>query len=254
MKFIVENKITYIEASSEQENFPSSNMINLSLKKKWKSEKKNTYEIKLGVPPNAEAIAIFGVNNIGSMTGEAVTAANYTFYDGVTGYDGVSLYQSNIIASDINWDFTVDDKKFQKISTIDGYELVLTLTDTNYPEVGIITSGYIYENTASNPSPGMSHRLVDYSVIKELSSGSFYIKKRDIVEAYSGQIIFNKDNWLSFKDSIKNYIGLNPTAWWIMDKDEDDEFITFARLESMPTGSRISPDLIIVNFSLIEAL
>lgn len=254
MKIIPKNNITTISASRENNTYPSTNMINNSLKKYWKADVKSVASISIGVPPNADIISIFGVYGIQRITGSVITPVNYQFYDGVTGYDGVSLYQSSIQDPNIDWDFTQKTKEFQSINVTDGYELVLTLVDSFYPQIGIIYSGNIIHFISQNPSPGMAHELVDYSIVKEFASGSFYVKNRNIAESFSGNVVLSKDNWVIFKKEIIDTIGPSPAVWFIMDIDDDYEFLIFGRLSSMPSGSFINKKLVSVNLNIIEAL
>jgi hypothetical protein len=241
--------------TNENPNYPASNVLNDSPKKSWKAANITPQNASLNVGPKSSALAIFSVNNIDSIIGSVVPYAEYSFYDGVTGYDGVELYQSPDVTVDIDWDFTTGDTaKWEEFISVDGFEIELSITpfSGSYAEIGIITSGESLSYSSSNPSPGFSHGLESYSIEKQTSNGGFFIKNRDVVNKYSGTVVLSKNNFVEFKTTIRTEVKSSPTAWLLLSVEDDYEFLTYSKLVTMITGSRIAPDIVSVQLSLIE--
>lgn len=229
-------------------------MLNDSPKKSWRASGITSQSLSVHIGPQSSALAIFAVNNVLTMIGSPVDPDAYAFYDGVTGYDGVELYQSPSTTLPIDWDFTESQAHWEDFTSQDGFELLITITPKPgaFAEIGIITSGDSLKYTEINPSPGMEHGQRNYSIVKELSNGGFYVKNRDIVDTFSGSAIFDKVSFEEFRKAVKTEIKSSPTAWYIMTKGEDIAFLSYARLESEPTGSRLDPSNVSVSFNLIE--
>lgn len=188
------------------------------------------------------------------MVGSPVAPDAYEFYDGAAGYDGVELYQSPPTNLPVDQDFTFKNSFWEDFTSVDGFEIRLLLTPNSdaFPTIGIVISGEKFA-FSENPSPGLIQGKEDYSVVKQLSNGGFYVKSRDVVETFSGQIILSRASWLRFSSTIKKVIKSSPIAWYVMDLGEDnEEFLTYARLATPPAGSRLSPDLVSASISLIE--
>jgi len=197
------------------------------------------------------------MRNIVSLAGDAVAPSAYEFYDGVTGYDGVDLYQSPAVSLPINYSLTSSDTaKWADFVCQDGFELLLLLTPNlgAYAEIGIITAGVSLNYNTSNPSPGFIDGLESYSVEKQTSNGGFYIKNRDVVSTYSGSVVLNRADFLELKTAVKNDIKSSPTAWQLLSKDDNSEFLTYSRLSKPIDGARLSPDTVTVSLALLETV
>jgi hypothetical protein len=229
-------------------------MLNDSPKKSWRASNITPQYMSIHIGPQSNSLAIFAVDNVQSMVGSPVAPSSYSFYDGVAGYDGVTLYQSPSTTLPINWDFTSADSFWEDFISVDGFELELLVTPDPgaFATVGIVTSGTRIDFT-QNPSPGFSHGLENYSIVKTLSNGGFYVKNRDVVETFAGQIVLSRTDWLEFSEAVKTIIKSSPTAWYLMDAgNENEEFLTYARLAAEPSGARNAPDIVTVSMSLVE--
>jgi len=133
---------------------------------------------------------------------------------------------------------------------------VLTFTGaygTFISSCGVLKYGDRVE--VKNPKYGMTESYIDYSLFKELSNGSFYIKEKDIVRTFSGQFSTARTAacYYTFMDNIARTLGHKPAAWLITDLD-DQYWHVFARFGSPVAGTHEDFDNSLVAFDLIEVL
>lgn len=132
-------------------------------------------------------------------------------------------------------------------------DLVFSSTSRKVIEVGVIRCGISY-NADVNPQRPMTEELVDYSIVRELSNGATYVKKRDIVREFSGELYLARErDFYNFMYGVAREIGQQPIAWKITDINLID-WIVFGRLTNMPVGRHSDPDRSRVNFKIREVL
>jgi hypothetical protein len=119
--------------------------------------------------------------------------------------------------------------------------------------VGLIQAGVLLVTTYDT-NMGMNESLEDYGSTKQLSNGSFYYKKRDIVRTFSGRIRMNRDmEFFMFMRNIFQKYGQKPMYWAVTDL-ENNNWVVYARVAQMPSGAHDFPAESFLNFSLIEVL
>ena len=96
--------------------------------------------------------------------------------------------------------------------------------------------------------------LEDYSVFHQLSNGATYIKQRDRVRVFSGQMRIERDTyWDSYMRDLARIYGGEPLLYHLA-PPWGDSFVIYARLSAMPSGSHDYPTHSVIGFNLTEVL
>jgi len=135
----------------------------------------------------------------------------------------------------------------------DTHTVMITLDagSGNIIQAGFVSMGTV--NEFNNPKYGITENLVDYSIVKELNNGAFYIRKRDVVRRFSGGIALKRDpSFYKFLLSILKANGQVPLATMIVD-DDNWEWIVYGRFVKAG-GPHIFKNDSVLNFELLEVL
>jgi hypothetical protein len=105
-----------------------------------------------------------------------------------------------------------------------------------------------------DPKFGLEQGVFDYSIKKELNSGTRYYKKRDIVDTFNIEINALRDYifYGLFSEVFKQY-GEAPMPWKVSDTSSEYDWAIFAHM-GPPTGSHINIDYSTVGFQLTGAV
>ena len=97
--------------------------------------------------------------------------------------------------------------------------------------------------------------LRSYSIVEELNNGAKYISKKDIVRTFSFTLFENRDtDFYAFMRTVIQRLGEVPTSWRIYSGAEDWQFVVFAMVDGMPTGTHVSPDDSLIQVNLLEVI
>jgi hypothetical protein len=241
MKLIPVNTTVSVSATTENPNYPAENMLNNSPKKKWISNSISSQTVTVNLRAGSSSLALFNLNGISSISissedGFNVEWGGSTQWGGSTEWGerqnpGISLSRTINIDNGSAWfDFGV--------TINDGTELTIDITSNlgSFPSIGIITSGDTFK--CDDPSPGWSYEFTDYSVVTELSNGSFDSRDRDTVRMFSGNFYMLIDSeFFAFSRLVRNSIKMNPAAWFFASKKEEEEYLLYARFTNMPSST-----------------
>jgi hypothetical protein len=119
--------------------------------------------------------------------------------------------------------------------------------------VGLIQAGVLVVSTYDT-NMGLSESLEDYGTTKQLSNGAFFYDKKDIVRTFSGRIRMERDmEFFMFMRNIFQRYGQKPMYWAVTDL-KNNNWVVYARVARMPSGSHDFPKESFLNFNLIEVL
>lgn len=128
-----------------------------------------------------------------------------------------------------------------------------TATPGTVPHAGCATAGVEFK-TKFDTMRGMQEGSVNYSLVKELSNGATYTKKRDKVRTFSISLLVERDReFYDLMYGVFDKIGVEPRLWKITDLANND-WVVFARLSSDPAATHAHADFSTIQFSLIEVL
>jgi hypothetical protein len=230
-------------------------MLDDSPKKKWQGIAVTPEVISLGISAGATAIAFFNINGISSLQVTSLDYNNYEWGDGTAWGDGTEW--GTLENSNINETITISDENasawVEFLPVLAGTDIEITATGSQQ-SIGILTSGEHFKS--EDPSPDWSYGFVDYSVVTELSNGSFDSRDRDTTRAFSGQIYMAIDTeFVEFSGLVRSTIKRNPGAWWFASKYNNTNYLIYGRFTDMPSAIMTSLDgsnKALVTISLIE--
>jgi len=109
-----------------------------------------------------------------------------------------------------------------------------------------------------NPYYGLEEGRKDYSVKKQLNNGARYIRKRNVVRTFSGEILLERTTRASefyyFMDVVDQQ-GPNPIAFLLIDDVDDKTWTVYGYFESsLPKGKHSLPKRTRVSFTIEEAI
>lgn len=250
MKVIYPDKVSGVTASDEDAGYPDDNLLDGHPKKIWRS----------GVSKSTVTVAVDGgANAVGFAGISAVSIALTVKNSSSTGVlaprvscdlKGINTYYKFFTNTFTSYtSFWIDyDYQDSNHNLIFDFEESSGLT----AEAGVVRAGPargFYE-----PDFSLSESMKDYSIVKELNNGAFYIRKRDVVKTYSGTVELERDgDFYVFMRDIILQEGGRPLFWRVTDYTNNDWAI-FARMQDMPTGTHSNRDFSSINFSFIEVI
>lgn len=224
MKVIIDEKIESVSAASENANYPASSMLNRHPKRVWKAaDGVSDTRISLTVDSLLTDVGIVNTNAKEVYISRPVFA-DFTFESG-----GDDVEWTSPGGTVFNWyisDYT--DSKPPLIDTdtgdiwVDGINLyggtLLTLRliaeDGETVQVGVVSGGVAEE--FRDPYYGVEEIFNDYSVQAELSNGSHYYKKGNIVREFGFQALMERDTEaFVLMRSVGLKKGQEPLMWKI---------------------------------------
>jgi len=271
MKVIPTDRVDTITATSENANFPATNMQDEHPKRVWKAVDgvaATTWVIETSGNINAIIIAN---TNADIITVDVEDLNAFAFGGETTGtpadeFGGAtSTSDPDVIASEDVPSSTITVASGQSSNAIwvdfsESYTgaLKITIQLTNYAGntlyAGILRAGET--PVLNNPDYGLNEGMIDFSISSKLSNGARYYKLRDIVRVFDGQIVLERSSsnrrFYTFMDDVYRANGSQPLGWQII--NDNSEFIVFGFLDGPPTGSHTFLSHSTVNFTIEEAL
>ena len=241
MKVISTNRITSVVASSEDSDFPDGYLLDTFPGRKWKaaSSSVNSVTLTYTFSGAADALALFNIDaeDYDVTTSVGGATIDYKVFGGGLSDDT----RHNLWA------------EFSGIGS--GDTVVVTLTksagSSTTISAGITRAGAITE--LRQPNFGITESLVDYSVYKEFTNGTYYTSKRDVARKFDFVLdSINGTDFYTLMD-FKREQGYSGAAWRLTDLDSI-RWVLFGRFDDGPSGAHNFVDFSSVNVSLIEAV
>ena len=257
------NYMNSVEADEEDGSYPIENVEDDNTQKIWKATS-NDAVVKAMVTAGATAVVVFNTNatSIGVVTRQslgldwqAASELDWQSADASWGIDWVEqtaiTETYDISASDIGqlWaDFTTYAESFV-------VELTFTAAAGTTIQAGVIQCGI--PKVYNDPQYVIPEGFKDYSIVKELNSGGFYVRKRSVARKLSFRLLEDRDvDFYEFMYQVVQVVGPGPLAWRIVhDTNTDWEWIIFALFDGeLPQGSHDYPKHSYIDVNLIEAI
>ena len=249
MKCIYPDNVTAVLADEANANYPDDNISNDHPKKVWKATSEDA-KITLTVSEGSNCVGIFNTNGT-TITVTVKNAAEDTILVAAQEFDlsGIDTYYKLITDSGSAWTSLWIDYDYQAVE----HKVIIDFErGSGIIEAGVIRAGRA--NNFKNPKYGIKEGRKDYSIIKELNNGAFYIRKRDIVKTFGGSIFVERDReFYEFMTDIVTANGASPLAWKVTDQSEHD-WTVFARFSGMPNGVHKTKNYGEINFNLLEVV
>ena len=261
------NYINSIAADEENASYPIANVQTDNTQKIWKATSKDAI-VTISAIAGATAIAIFNTN----ATAIAITTRQSLGLDwqptlATFGLDwqaadaawGIDWSVSTVTVT-VKYDISASDigqlwADFATYATGFVIEVSFTAAAGTVIQAGVIQVGI--PKVYKDPKYGIKEGLKDYSILKELNSGGFYVRKRSVARKLSFRIFEDRDDdFYEFMYQVVQVVGPGPLAWRIVhDQNTDWEWIIFALFDGgLPQGSHDHKDYSYIDISLIESI
>ena len=252
MKIIYPENISSISASNEDVNFPAENLEDDHPKKKWMGTEQ-TADITIG-SISSTGMAIFKTNAQSLVM--TITEGQSISWDSAS-WDTDIAWDDNIATPGFTYELSGEDEgagwvEWGARTTSHTITISLDAGAGNIIEAGIIRVGII--NNFRDPLMGLQENLVDYSIVKELNNGAFYVRKRDVVREFTGELdIKRDDDFYSFMMDILKKKGQKPMAVRLSTSLTNWQWIIYGRMISA-YGTHDLPEYSKIQFNLREVL
>ncbi len=268
MKVLYPNDyINTITANEEDGSYPIENAEDNNTQNIWKATSKDAV-VTLVVQSTTTAVVVFNTNaaTIGVVTRQSLgldwQPALETF-----GID----WQASLETFGIDWveqtsvsaDYDISDSDIGQLwadltASYDGtfvVELTFTAGAGVTIQAGIIQAGI--PKVYKDPQYSIQEGFRDYSILKELNSGGFYVRKRAVARTFSFRLLEDRDtDFYEFMFQIVQVVGPGPLAFRIVHKESTEwEWIVFALFDGeLPSGSHDFPKDSFIDINLIESI
>jgi len=235
MILIYPDRLSSVVADSEDGSFPATNLQNDKPKRYWKSSGSNIGVLTATVSGYSDQIGIFNTN--AESVAIDIESGTETFNIDLTSpHDHNRCWQS-----------------YTEQTATHTVEITLTAPVGSAVYAGCLKIGDGV--TIANPQYGISESRRDFSIVKELNNGAYYIRKKDSVRTFDVSFIEDRATDYYLFTQIADYYGPNPLAILLVDNSDDDhEWAIFGHILSPFSASHSNLDHSGVGFSIVEAV
>lgn len=258
MKMICENNIASVSASSENASFPATNLLNEHPKSKFKaaSGAVSAVVITASISGGASALGMVGIAAEAATV--SITDPNAVAWEGGTAWEAGTAWSATVPDMNIEaqWVEATENTLWVDFSSFfENADVKVTLHKDALADTilsaGVLVCGDVIE--IDNPGYGFEVGQYDYSIFDELSNGSFWYKKRDVVKTVAGNVLVPLAEYRQLLTSIRS-VGKAATMWNVLDDYTGGELVIFGRLVEMPRYSMVSTSHARLTLSIIEVL
>jgi hypothetical protein len=227
-------KLSSVTADTEDGSFPASYLENNKPKRVWKSSGSNVAVLTATVAANSDQIALFNTN--AESAAIDVESGSETF-----NIDLTSPHSHNRF-----W------QSYTSQPAIHTIEITLTAPVGETVYGGVLKCGTGVDLV--NPGYGLSESRRDFSIVKELNNGAFYIRKKDPVRTFS--LNFLEDRATDFYNftAVADYYGPTPFAMLLAENIDDLEWAILGHVLSPFSANHAHLNHTQVSFSITEAV
>jgi hypothetical protein len=235
MILIYPEKLSSVAADSEDGSFPATYLQNDKPKRYWKSSGSNIGVLTAQVAANSDQIAVFNTN--------AVSAE----IDIASGSETFSIDLSSPHTHNRLW------QSYTEQTAVHTVTITLTAPVGEAVYAGCLKIGKGV--SLVNPKYGLSESRRDFSIVKELNNGAYYIRKKDPVRKFDLSFLEDRAGDFYTFSAVADYYGPQPLAMLLVDGSADDhEWAIFGHILNPFSASHDYPDHTNAGFSIVEAV
>jgi hypothetical protein len=191
MKVITSETISAVTASSEDTEYPASNVLNRHPKKAWKAlPTVNTAFLNITVGGGITDIGIVGTNatQVRAAAQEVLpmtwtngdSAMTFENPSGTITWEGSEMILTALALVDTDTgDMWLE---LEEMEDAEEFTLLLEAAEGETLTVGVLSGGHAM--VFPDPDYGVTEKLIDHSIEKETANGGYYFRKRNIVRKY----------------------------------------------------------------------
>lgn len=245
----VGNKATSVTASSENADYPATNLLIGQVSKVWRSvaaaPQIATQTLIIAVPAGVNnAFGIFGCNAISIAYAIKDVTETTTYSSGTLDTTPASPAR------------TFNRAWLEWTSNGNALHIILTLTASataTYHEAGEIVVGEVV--TIPDPQYGLGQGRINNQVVQRLAGGGRYVHAGSKPRSFSLSWIMERETEFDDLDEIYETMGENPLAMMLSDYlDNDLKWCGYFHMASDPKASHDYPAYSPINLELEEAV
>ena len=240
MRVLAGTNITSISADTFNPIHPVSALLDPHPKRKWKADDGDWQGTVTFSVNGIDCLVLFGTNARSAKL--TISDPNEVNWEAGVAWEAdvqwayVEISNPRVLAiqSGSSYAIWIDLAKIESTVTVD---MLLICASSETLEAGVLRAGIAED--FSCPSWGMREKLIDYSIRHELSNGSVYYRKRDIVRQFELPIDMNRDaEFYRLVSDIIRENGSVPVAWRLTPLGDD--WVVLGRPE-MPEAEHDRP-------------
>jgi len=239
MILIYPERLSSVTADSESGSFPATNLEDDKPKKKWQSGGTNVATLTATVAGDSDQVALINTNAISAViTVKLAGITQETFNIDLTSpHSHTRLWQT----------YTVQ-------AAVHTIEIQLTAAAGNAVYAGVLKIGKGV--VVADPKYGVKESRRDFSIVKELNNGAYYIRQRDSVREFS--LSFTDDRATDFYNftAVMDHYGPRPVAILMAENVDSDphEWAIFGHVLNPFSGSHDHLSHSSISFTITEAV
>jgi hypothetical protein len=245
----VRNRATSVTASSENPNYPATNLLLGDVAKVFRSVAASapiaTITLNIAVPAGVtSAFAVFGCNSTSIAYAIKDTTETTTYFSGTLDTTPASPAR------------TFNRAWFDWTSNGNALHIILTLTASStatYHEVGEV----VVCDTVTIPDPqyGLGQTRENLQVIQNLAGGGFYIHDGNKPRSLDLSWIMTRETEFDDLDEIYEEIGQNPVGMLLSENANNDlKWCGYFHMISPPKASHDYPNHSVISLPIREAV
>jgi len=227
-------RLSSVSADTEDGSFPATYLENNKPKRYWKSSGSNVGVLTATVAANSDQIAIFNTN------------AETVDIDIESGAETFSLDLTDPHDHNRCW------QSYTEQTAIHTVEITLTAPASEAVYAGCLKIGKGV--TLVNPSYSLSESRRDFSIVKELNNGAYYIRKKDPVRTFDLSFVEDRATDFYRFTEIMDYYGPNPLAILLAEDIDDHEWAIFGHILNPFSATHAYPNHSSISYSIVEAV
>jgi len=257
MLVIKNNSVRSVSATSENPNYPASNLLDRHPTRDWKAADASVSSAVIHVDVSGKT---GGLGLVGIVADSAVVDIS----------DPNGIVWQNVDWQNVDWISVPQGLHIQTMfehgnpySTLwvsfDQFDSAVDISITLFKDGGsseVLSAGTLVVGEMDEIS-GMQYPvndgLKDYSISRPLANGSPWYKKRNIVRTMGGTLRVSRDVFFRFNRDLAQKYGQTPMMWNLMDC-AGMEFVMYGRLSVMPSGAHQGQDRATIDFEITEEL
>ena len=237
MILIYPEKLSSVTADTSDGSFPATYLENDKPKRYWKSSGSNVGVLTATVAANSDQMALFYTNAESAAVDVLVGAVSQeTFSIDLTDPHSHNRFWQSYTAQSV-------------IHTI---EITLTAPAGEAVYAGVLKVGLGVDLV--NPAYGIGESRRDFSIVKELNNGAYYIRKKDPVRTFS--VSFLEDRATDFYKftQVADYYGPKPVAILVAEGIDDLEWCIFGHILNPFSASHAYLNHSTISYTITEAV
>jgi len=246
---LARSNATSVTASSEDPNYPASNLIVGQVSKKWRS-------VAAAAPIATQTLTIVvpaGVNNCLGIFGTNATSIAYAIKNTA---ESTTYFSGTLDTTPASPSRTYNRAWLEWANNGFALHIILTMTaptTATYHECGEIV---VCETiTIPDPKYGLKQGAQNYQVIQRLAGGGRYVHDGAIARTFDLTWIMDRET--EFDDLAEVYaaIGEKPVAMMLSDYlNNDFKWCGYFSMVSDPSANHDYPTMSIINLSIEESI